>query len=46
MDTVITVLAIVAQNKWYVYQMSAFLNGHLEEEVYVEQPQSYDIPGQ
>jgi hypothetical protein len=25
---------------------STFLNGHLEEEVYVEQPQGYDIPGQ
>ena len=39
MDTVITVLAIVAQNKWHVHQMdvkSGFLNGYLEEEVYVE----------
>ena len=42
MDTVITVLATGAQYKWLVYQMdfrSAFLNGYLEEEVYVEQPQ-------
>jgi hypothetical protein len=49
MDTVRTVLAIVVQNKWHVYQMdvkSTFLNGHLEEEVYVEQPQGYEIPGQ
>ena len=41
MDTIRTVLAIVAQNKWHVYQMdvkSVFLNGYLEEEVYVEQP--------
>ena len=39
MDTVITVLAIAAQNKWHVHQMdvmSAFLNGYLEEQVYVE----------
>ena len=39
MDTVRTVLAITAQNKWHVYQMdvkSAFLNCYLEEEVYVE----------
>ena len=39
MDTVIIVLAIAAQNKWHVHQMdvkSAFLNGYLEEEVYVE----------
>ena len=42
MDIVITVLATDAQNKWHVYQMnfkSAFLNGCLEEEVYVKQPQ-------
>ena len=42
MDTIRTILAIVAKNKWLVYQMdfkSAFLNGYLEEEVYVEQPQ-------
>ena len=41
MDTVRTVLAIAAKNKWNVYQMdveSAFLNGYLEEELYVEQP--------
>ena len=41
MDTVRTVLAIAAQNKWPVYQIdvkSAFLNGYLEEEVYVVHP--------
>ena len=41
MDTVRTILVIAAQNKWHVYQMdvkSTFLNGYLEEEVYVEQP--------
>ena len=39
MDTIRTVLAIAAQNKWHVYQMdvrSTFLNGYSEEEVYVE----------
>ena len=41
MDTVRIVLAIAAQNKRHVHQMdvkSTFLNGYLEEEVYVEQP--------
>ena len=38
MDTVKIVLAIAAQNEWLVHQMDvklAFLNGYLEEEVYV-----------
>jgi hypothetical protein len=42
-------LAIVVHNKWLVYQMdenSTFLNGHLEEEIYVEQSQGYEIPRQ
>ena len=41
MDTFITIMAIITQNKWHVYQMDVkltFLNGYLEEEVYVEQP--------
>ena len=35
------IISLSAQNKWKIYQMdvkSAFLNGTLEEEVYVEQP--------
>ena len=49
MDTIKTILAIAAQNKWLVYQMdvkSTFLNCYLNEEVYVEQPQVYEVPGQ
>ena len=49
MDTVRTVLAIATQKKWLVYQMdvkSTFLNGYLEEEVYMEQPQGYEVPFQ
>ena len=45
----IAVLAITAKNKWPIYQMdvkSTFLNGYLEEEVYVEQPQGYEVRGQ
>jgi hypothetical protein len=40
------VLAIGAQNKWIMHQMnvkSIFLNGFLEEEVYVRQPPGYEI---
>ena len=49
METVRTVLSIAAQNKWKVYQMdvkSAFLNGVLMEEVYIEQPLGYEKKGQ
>ena len=48
MDTVRTVLDIATQNKWHVYQMdvkSTFLNGYLEEQVYVEHLQGYEVPG-
>jgi hypothetical protein len=46
LDTVRTILAIEAQQKWKVYQMdvkSAFLNGVLEEEVYVDQPPGFEV---
>ena len=49
METVRAVLSIAAKNKWKVYQMdvkSAFLNGVLMEEVYVEQPLGYEKKGQ
>ena len=48
MDTIIALLAIAAQNQWHVYQMdvkSAFLNGILEEEVYVDQPPHSTVKG-
>ena len=48
MDTVRVVLSIVAQNQWPMYQMDvkyAFLNGILEEEVYVDQTPSYTVKG-
>ena len=41
METIRTVLALAAQHQLPVFQLdvkSAFLNGELEEEVYVEQP--------
>ena len=49
LDTVRMVLSIAADNKWYVHQMdvmSAFLNGSLEEEVYVRQSLGYEVDGQ
>eukprot|EP00253_Pinus_taeda_P002163 PITA_02163 len=49
METVRAVLSIAAQNKWKVYQLdvkSAFLNGVLMEEVYIEQPLGYEKKGQ
>jgi hypothetical protein len=39
-------LAIAAEHKWQVYQMdvnSAFLNGFLEEEFYVNQPPGFEV---
>jgi hypothetical protein len=48
-DTIRVVLAIAAQHNWKVYKMdvkSAFLNGYLEEEVYVQQPPGYEVRGQ
>ncbi|XP_074362613.1 uncharacterized protein LOC141702933 [Apium graveolens] len=43
-DTMRLLTAIAAQNQWKIFQMdvkSAFLNGYLEEEVYIEQPPGY-----
>jgi len=48
-ETVRAVLSRAAKNKWKVYQMdvkSAFLNGVLMEEVYIEQPLGYEKKGQ
>ncbi|CAL8123074.1 unnamed protein product [Prunus armeniaca] len=42
LDTIRALVALVAQTKWRIYQLdvkSAFLNGELKEEIYVEQPQ-------
>jgi hypothetical protein len=39
-----TVLVIVEVNKWKIHQMDmkrTFLNGEIEEEVYVEQPKGF-----
>ena len=41
-------LSMAAQNHWSVYHMdvkSAFLNGYLDEEVFVQQPQGFQVQG-
>ena len=49
LETTRLLIALAAQNKWSIFQMdvkSAFLNGYLEEEVYVEHPIGYVVKGQ
>lgn len=41
LDTVRLIISLAAQNGWKLFQMdvkSAFLNGYLQEEIYIEQP--------
>ena len=48
LDTIRALVALAAQNHWKIYQLdvkSAFLNGYLEEEIYVEQPQGFEVQG-
>jgi len=48
LDTVRAVLATTSKNKWKAYQIDvklSFLNGIIEEEIYVQQPQGYEIEG-
>jgi hypothetical protein len=48
MEAVRLLLALAAQEGWEVHHMdvkSAFLNGELQEEVYVEQPLGFTRPG-
>ncbi|KAA3471208.1 Retrovirus-related Pol polyprotein from transposon TNT 1-94 [Gossypium australe] len=49
MDTIRMLLATSAQQCWKMFQLdvkSAFLNGLLEKEIYVEQPEGFITPGQ
>jgi len=42
------IISLATQRKWKIYHMdvkSAFLNGLLEEEVYIEQPMGYVLKG-
>ena len=48
LDTVRTILSTGAQHKWKIYQLdvkSTFLNGILQEEVYVEKPPGFEVLG-
>jgi len=47
-DTIRLIISLAASNKWKIYQLdvkSAFLNGILEEEVYVQQPEGFRVAG-
>ncbi|KAA0052395.1 putative copia-type polyprotein [Cucumis melo var. makuwa] len=49
LETIRLLIALVAQNNWKIFQMdvkSTFLNGYLEEEVYLEKPPGYSVKGQ
>jgi hypothetical protein len=49
LDTIRILLALAAQNGWTIHQMDvkfAFLNGYLEEEIFVEQPEGFVIQGE
>ncbi|KAL0543601.1 hypothetical protein IC582_018701 [Cucumis melo] len=48
-ETIRLILSLAVQNGWKVYQMdvkSAFLNGHLKEEIFVAQPFGYVKKGE
>ena len=49
LNTIRLLLAIAAQENWKVYQLDvklAFLNGFLQEEIYIEQPERYVKEGE
>ena len=46
LETIRTVIVVAAQKKWKIFQLyvkSTFLNGKLDEEIYVEQPQVFFV---
>ena len=48
MDTVRAIISLAGQKGWLLYQLDvklAFLNGELKEEVYVNQPQGFEVEG-
>ncbi|KAL4323682.1 hypothetical protein GQ457_11G029910 [Hibiscus cannabinus] len=48
LDTIRLLLAVAARKGWKLFQLdvkSMFLNGLLEEEIYVEQPEGFTVKG-
>ena len=44
--SIITIMALASTMKWNLHQMdvkTTFLNGVIEEEVYIEQPQGFEV---
>jgi len=49
LETIRLIVSLAAQQKWKIHHMdmkSTFLNGVIEEEVYIEQPLGYKVKGQ
>ncbi|KAK5846698.1 hypothetical protein PVK06_002995 [Gossypium arboreum] len=49
LDTIKLLFALAAQKQWKVHQLdvkSAFLNGFLKEEIFIEQPNGFKVLGQ
>ena len=49
LDTIRTLIAMAAQKGWLLHQLdvkSTFLNGELEKDIYVEQPQGIIVNGE
>ena len=45
-DSIITIMALASMIKWDLHQMdveTTFLIGVIEEEVYIEQPQGFEV---
>jgi len=48
LETICLIISLAAHNRWQIHQMDvkfAFLNGYLEEEVYIDQPLGYVVKG-